>query len=180
MVQTPNREFILRNVLSRIKDDYDYILIDCSPSLGLLVLNALAASDSVLIPVQCEYYALEGLGKLLNTIKIIQNHLNPNLDIEGFVMTMYDSRLKLSEQIVDEVRKHFDKMVYNTIIFRSVKLSEAPSFGQTILDYDASSKGSENYLALANEFLKNQIRFQKKSETDTADESVNNDLKNNK
>ncbi len=180
MLQTPNREFILRNVLSRIKDDYDYILIDCSPSLGLLVLNALAASDSVLIPVQCEYYALEGLGKLLNTIRIIQNHLNPNLDIEGFVMTMYDSRLKLSEQIVDEVRKHFDKMVYNTIIFRSVKLSEAPSFGQTILDYDASSKGSENYLALANEFLKNQIRFQKKSETDTADESVNNDLKNNK
>lgn len=180
MLQTPNREFILRNVLSRIKDDYNYILIDCSPSLGLLVLNALAASDSVLIPVQCEYYALEGLGKLLNTIRIIQNHLNPNLDIEGFVMTMYDSRLKLSEQIVDEVRKHFDKMVYNTIIFRSVKLSEAPSFGQTILDYDASSKGSENYLALANEFLKNQIRFQKKSETDTADESVNNDLKNNK
>lgn len=180
MLQTPNREFILRNVLSRIKDGYDYILIDCSPSLGLLVLNALAASDSVLIPVQCEYYALEGLGKLLNTIRIIQNHLNPNLDIEGFVMTMYDSRLKLSEQIVDEVRKHFDKMVYNTIIFRSVKLSEAPSFGQTILDYDASSKGSENYLALANEFLKNQIRFQKKSETDTADESVNNDLKNNK
>lgn len=175
MLQTPNREFILRNVLSRIKDDYDYILIDCSPSLGLLVLNALAASDSVLIPVQCEYYALEGLGKLLNTIRIIQNHLNPNLDIEGFVMTMYDSRLKLSEQIVDEVRKHFDKMVYNTIIFRSVKLSEAPSFGQTILDYDASSKGSENYLALANEFLKNQIRFQKKSEADTADESVNND-----
>ena len=175
MLQTPNREFILRNVLSRIKDDYDYILIDCSPSLGLLVLNALAASDSVLIPVQCEYYALEGLGKLLNTIRIIQNHLNPNLDIEGFVMTMYDSRLKLSEQIVDEVRKHFDKMVYNTIIFRSVKLSEAPSFGQTILDYDASSKGSENYLALANEFLKNQIRFQKKSEADSADESVNND-----
>lgn len=178
ILQTHNREFILKNVLSKIKDDYDYILIDCSPSLGLLVLNALTASDSVLIPVQCEYYALEGLGKLLNTIRIIQNHLNPSLDIEGFVMTMYDGRLKLSEQIVDEVRKHFDKMVYETIIFRSVKLSEAPSFGQTIIDYDAASKGSENYLALASEFIKNQERFKEqlklKNNLDTANNENNN------
>ncbi|MDR2834850.1 MAG: AAA family ATPase [Bacteroidales bacterium] len=156
MLDLPDREKIMKRMLSKIKDKYDFVFIDCSPSLGLIVLNALTASDSTLIPVQCEYFALEGLGKLLNTIRIVQTHLNPELDIEGFVMTMYDGRLNLSEQIVEEVRKHFDKMVYNTIIYRSVKLGEAPSFGQTIIDYDISSKGAENYLALANEFLKKQ------------------------
>jgi chromosome partitioning protein len=124
--------------------------------LGLLVLNALTAADSVLIPVQCEYFALEGLTKLLNTIRMIQKALNPELGMEGFIMTMFDSRVKLSEQIVDEVKRHFDKMVYDTIIYRNVKLSEAPSFGQSIIDYDIASKGAENYLALAHEFLKRQ------------------------
>ncbi|MDD4149161.1 MAG: AAA family ATPase [Bacteroidales bacterium] len=153
MLDLPNREKVLKYVLEKVKDKYDYILIDCSPSLGLIVVNALTASDSVMIPVQCEYFALEGLGKLLNTIRIVQGHLNPELDIEGFVMTMYDSRLRLSDQILDEVRKHFDKMVFQTIIHRNVKLGEAPSFGQTIFDYDIASKGAENYLNLAREFL---------------------------
>ena len=153
MLELPNREKVLKLVLEKIKDKYDFILIDCSPSLGLIVVNALTAADSVLIPVQCEYFALEGLGKLLNTIRIVQGHLNPDLDIEGFVMTMYDSRLRLSDQILDEVRKHFDKMVFETIIHRNVKLGEAPSFGQTILDYDVTSKGATNYLNLAREFL---------------------------
>ncbi len=153
MLDLPNREKILKHVLIKIKDDYDFILIDCSPSLGLIVVNALTAADSVLIPVQCEYFALEGLSKLLNTIRIIQSHLNPDLDIEGFVMTMYDSRLRLSDQIYEEVKKHFDTMVYNTIVHRNVKLGEAPSFGQTIFDYDVSSKGATNYLNLARELL---------------------------
>ena len=157
MLDVPNRERVMKSVLAKIKDNYDYIFIDCSPSLGLLVLNALTAADSVLIPVQCEYFALEGLTKLLNTIRMIQKALNPELNMEGFIMTMYDGRLKLSEQIVDEVKKHFDKMVYETIVFRNVKLSEAPSFGQSIIDYDIASKGAENYLALANEFLRRQI-----------------------
>lgn len=153
MLELPNREKVLKNVLTKIKDNYDFILIDCSPSLGLIVVNALTASDSVLIPVQCEYFALEGLGKLLNTIRIVQSHLNPDLDIEGFVMTMYDSRVRLSDQILEEVRKHFDTMVFDTVIHRNVKLGEAPSFGQTIFDYDAASKGATNYLNLARELL---------------------------
>lgn len=153
MLDMPNREKVLKNALYKIKDKYDFILIDCSPSLGLIVVNALAASDSVLIPVQCEYFALEGLGKLLNTIRIIQSHINPELDIEGFVMTMYDSRVRLSDQILEEVKKHFDTMVFDTVIHRNVKLGEAPSFGQTIFDYDASSKGAINYLNLARELL---------------------------
>jgi chromosome partitioning protein len=153
MLELPNREKVMKLVLEKIKDDYDFILIDCSPSLGLIVVNALTASDSVLIPVQCEYFALEGLGKLLNTIRIVQGHLNPELDIEGFVMTMYDSRLRLSDQILDEVKKHFDQMVFETIVHRNVKLGEAPSFGQTIFDYDVASKGATNYLNLAREFL---------------------------
>jgi chromosome partitioning protein len=136
-----------------LKDDYDFILIDCSPSLGLIVVNALTASDSVLIPVQCEYFALEGLGKLLNTIRIVQGHLNPELDIEGFLMTMYDSRLRLSDQILEEVKKHFDKMVFETVVHRNVKLGEAPSFGQSIFDYDIASKGATNYLNVARELL---------------------------
>ncbi len=153
MLELPNREKVLKLVLEKLKEKYDFILIDCSPSLGLIVVNALTASDSVLIPVQCEYFALEGLGKLLNTIRIVQGHLNPDLDIEGFVMTMYDSRLRLSDQILEEVRKHFDKMVFETVIHRNVKLGEAPSFGQTIFDYDITSKGATNYLNLAREFL---------------------------
>jgi chromosome partitioning protein len=153
MLELPNREKVLKFVLEKVKDEYDFIFIDCSPSLGLIVLNALTASDSVLIPVQCEYFALEGLGKLLNTIRIVQGQLNPELDIEGFVMTMYDSRLRLSDQIYEEVKKHFSQMVYDTLVHRNVKLGEAPSFGQTIFDYDVNSKGATNYLNLAREFL---------------------------
>lgn len=153
MLELPNREMVMKYMLEKIKDDYDFILIDCSPSLGLIVVNALTASDSVLIPVQCEYFALEGLGKLLNTIRIVQDHLNENLDIEGFVMTMYDSRLRLSDQILEEVRKHFGEMVYESVIHRNVKLGEAPSFGQSIINYDVTSKGAINYLNLARELL---------------------------
>ena len=153
MVEMPNREYFLKNILEKVRDNYDFILIDCSPSLGLLVLNALTASDSVLIPVQCEYFALEGLGKLLNSIRLVQNNLNPDLDIEGFVMTMYDKRVKISEQVLDEVRHHFDDMVFNTIIHRNVKLSEAPSYGQSIVEYDISSTGAINYMNLAKELL---------------------------
>ncbi len=153
MLELPNREKVLKLVLEKVKDKYDFILIDCSPSLGLIVVNSLTAADAVLIPVQCEYFALEGLGKLLNTIRIVQGQLNPDLDIEGFVMTMYDSRLRLSDQILEEVKKHFDTMVFETVIHRNVKLGEAPSFGQSILDYDVTSKGATNYLNLARELL---------------------------
>ncbi len=153
MLNMPNREQVLRHVLEKVRDDYDFILIDCSPSLGLLTVNALTASDSVIIPVQCEYFALEGLGKLLNTIKIIQSRLNTELEIEGFLLTMYDSRLRLSNQVVDEVRRHFQQMVFDTIIQRNIKLSEAPSFGKPALLYDANSKGAVNYLNLAREVL---------------------------
>ena len=156
MVNMPNREKILQKILAKIRDDYDYIFIDCSPSLGLLVLNALTASDTVLIPVQCEYFALEGLGKLLTTIKAVEKTLNPKLKPEGFIMTMYDGRLKLSEQVVDEVKRHLDQLVYNTIIYRNVKLSEAPGYGKSIIDYDAVSNGAKNFLALAKEFLEKQ------------------------
>lgn len=156
MLDRPEREKILKEVLKKIKDDYDYVLIDCSPSLGLLTVNALTASDSVIIPVQCEYFALEGLGKLLNTIKIIQNNLNPELEIEGFLLTMYDSRLRLSNQVADEVNKHFQQMVFKTIIQRNIKLSEAPSFGQPAILYDADSRGTINYLSLAKELIEKQ------------------------
>ncbi|MBO4613710.1 MAG: ParA family protein [Bacteroidales bacterium] len=153
MLEIPNREYILRNVLEKVKDNYDIILIDCSPSLGIIVINALTASDSVLIPVQCEYFALEGLGKLLNTIRLVQGNLNPDLDIEGFVMTMYDKRVRISDQVLDEVKHHFKEMVFNTIIHRNVKLSEAPSYGQSIVEYDVSSTGAINYMNLAKELL---------------------------
>lgn len=153
MLNMPNREKMLKQVIEKIRKDYDFILIDCSPSLGLLTLNALTASDSVMIPVQCEYFALEGLGKLLSTIKIIQARLNTNLTIEGFLLTMYDSRLRLSNQVVDEVRMHFQQMAFETIIQRNVKLSEAPSFGKPAILYDANSKGSVNYLNLAREVM---------------------------
>jgi chromosome partitioning protein len=153
MLNMPNRERMLKTVLSKIEDRYEYVLIDCSPSLGLITVNALTAANSVIIPVQCEYFALEGLGKLLNTIKIIQTRLNPDLEIEGFVLTMYDSRLRLSNQVVEEVRRHFQQMVFDTIIQRNVKVSEAPSFGKPVIMYDADSKGSLNYLNLARELL---------------------------
>jgi len=153
MLNMPNRERILKGIIAEINDDYDYIIIDCSPSLGLITVNALTSADSVLIPVQCEYFALEGLGKLLNTIKIIQSRLNPELEIEGFLLTMYDARLRLSNQVVEEVQKHFQSMVFETIIQRNIKLSEAPSYGKPVLLYDASSKGAINYLNLAKELI---------------------------
>jgi chromosome partitioning protein len=153
MLERPEREKTLKKVIGPITGDYDYILIDCSPSLGLLTVNALTAADSVIIPVQCEYFALEGLGKLLNTIKIIQTNLNPVLEIEGFLLTMYDSRLRLANQVVEEVTRHFQQMVFNTIIQRNVKLSEAPSYGQPAILYDAESRGTVNYLNLARELL---------------------------
>jgi chromosome partitioning protein len=155
LVDKENRESMLREIIAPIKDKYDYILIDCAPSLGLLTLNALVAADSVLIPIQCEYFALEGLGKLLNTIKSVQKLHNYDLDIEGLLLTMYDSRLRLSNQVVEEVRKHFQKMVFKTIIKRNIKLSEAPSYGESIIAYDATSRGAKNYISLANEILKN-------------------------
>ncbi|NOY37610.1 MAG: ParA family protein [Chlorobi bacterium] len=153
MLNLPNREMVIKEVAEKVSDNYDFVLIDCSPSLGLLTVNALTASDSVIIPVQCEYFALEGLGKLLNTIKIIQSRLNTALQIEGFLLTMYDSRLRLSNQVVEEVRKHFQQMVFDTIIQRNIKLSEAPSFGKPAILYDAGSKGAMNYLNLARELL---------------------------
>jgi chromosome partitioning protein len=153
MLDRPEREKILKGILSKISGNYDYVIIDCSPSLGLLTVNALTAANSVIIPVQCEYFALEGLGKLLNTIKIIQGNLNPNLEIEGFLLTMYDSRLRLSNQVAEEVNKHFQQMVFKTIIQRNVKLSEAPSFGQPAILYDADSRGTVNYLNLAKELI---------------------------
>lgn len=153
LVDSPNREYMLKKALQEIKDQYDYILIDCAPSLGLITLNALTAADSVIIPIQCEYYALEGLRKLLNTIKSVQKIHNQNLDIEGLLLTMYDSRLRLSNQVVEEVKNYFPEMVFETIIQRNVRLSEAPSYGESIIKYDANSKGAINYLNLANELL---------------------------
>ncbi|MGB0891138.1 MAG: ParA family protein [Flavobacteriaceae bacterium] len=154
LVDKENREYMLKKSLAEIKNDYDYILIDCAPSLGLITLNSLVAADSVIIPIQCEYFALEGLGKLLNTIKSVQKIHNPELDIEGLLLTMFDSRLRLSNQVVDEVRKHFNSMVFDTIIRRNTRLGEAPSYGESIIAYDATSKGAVNYLNLANELLK--------------------------
>ena len=153
LVDKDAREYMLKKALKDIKDDYDYIIIDCAPSLGLLTLNALTAADAVMIPIQCEYFALEGLGKLLNTIKSVQKIHNPELDIEGLLLTMYDSRLRLSNQVVEEVQKHFNDMVFKTIIQRNVRLSEAPSYGESIIDYDVSSKGANNYLSLAKEVI---------------------------
>ena len=153
LVDKYEREYMLKKALADIKNDYDYIFIDCAPSLGLLTLNALTAADAVIIPIQCEYFALEGLGKLLNTIKSVQKIHNPELDIEGLLLTMYDARLRLSNQVVEEVQKHFNNMVFQTIIQRNVRLSEAPSYGESIIDYDASSKGANNYLSLAKEII---------------------------
>jgi chromosome partitioning protein len=158
LVDTENREYMLKQALDSIKDQYDYILIDCAPSLGLLTLNALTAADSVIIPIQCEYFALEGLGKLLNTIKSVQKIHNAELDIEGLLLTMFDTRLRLSNQVVEEVQKHFSDMVFKTIIQRTVKLSEAPSYGESIIAFDATSRGASNYLSLAEEVIqKNSI-----------------------
>ena len=153
LVDKDAREYMLKKALVDIKNDYDFIIIDCAPSLGLLTLNALTAADALIIPIQCEYFALEGLGKLLNTIKSVQKIHNPGLDIEGLLLTMYDSRLRLSNQVVEEVQKHFNDMVFQTIIQRNVRLSEAPSYGESIIKYDASSKGATNYLSLAKEII---------------------------
>ncbi len=153
IINLPNREKMMKKVIDQIKDDYDFVLIDCSPSLGLITVNALTASDSVIIPVQCEYFALEGLGKLLNTIKIVQTRLNTKLEIEGILLTMYDNRLRLSNQVVEEVRTHFQDLVFDTIIQRNIKLGEAPSFGETIIMHDAQSRGAVNHLNLAREIL---------------------------
>jgi len=153
LVNVDKREYMLQTALEPIKENYDFILIDCAPSLGLLTLNALTAADAIIIPIQCEYFALEGLGKLLNTIKSVQRIHNPNLDIEGLLLTMYDSRLRLSNQVVEEVQNHFHDMVFKTIIQRNVRLSEAPSFGESIINYDVNSKGASNYLSLAKEII---------------------------
>jgi len=156
MLNMDHRETLLKNLLQPVRDDYDYILIDCSPSLGLITVNALTASDSVIIPVQCEFFALEGIAKLLNTIKIIKSKLNPELKIEGFLLTMFDNRLRLSNQVYEEVKRHFGDLVFNTVIARNVRLSEAPSHGLSVIDYDPHSKGAQNYKALAKELIKRQ------------------------
>ena len=153
MLTVPNREKVLKDILEPIRQDYDYILIDCSPSLGLITVNALTAADSVIIPVQCEYFALEGIGKLLNTIKIIKSKLNPQLEIDGFLLTMYDNRLKLANQIYDEVKRHFQELVFKTVIQRNVKLSESPSHGLPVILYDADAAGTKNHLSLAKEIV---------------------------
>jgi chromosome partitioning protein len=153
MINLPNRELMMRKVIDKVKDDYEFVIIDCSPSLGLITVNAITAADSVIIPVQCEYFALEGLGKLLNTIKIVQSRLNTKLEIEGILLTMYDNRLRLSNQVVEEVRTHFQDLVFDTIIQRNTKLGEAPSFGETIIMHDVQSRGAINYLNLGREIL---------------------------
>ena len=155
LISQPNRELMMKSVLDKISVSYDFIIIDCAPSLGIVTTNALTAAHSIIIPIQCEYFALEGLGKLLNTIKIIQSRLNKELDIEGLLLTMYDTRLRLSNQVVEEVKTHFQEMVFDTIIQRNVRLGEAPSFGETIIMHDANSKGAINYLNLAREILQN-------------------------
>jgi chromosome partitioning protein len=164
MINYPNREMVLKSQLESIKDDYDFIIIDCSPSLGLITVNALTAADAVVVPVQCEFFALEGLGKLLNTIKIVQSRLNTSLVIEGILMTMYDGRLRLCNQVVSEVRRHFEDMVFSTIIHRNARLAEAPSAGKPVILYDANSKGSMNYLNLAKEILQKNDMTKMKNE----------------
>jgi len=156
MLNMPNREKLLSVVIDKVKEEYDFIFIDCSPSLGLITVNSLTAADSIIIPVQCEYFALEGLGKLLNTVKIIQSRLNPKLEIEGFLLTMFDSRLNLSNQVFEDVKSHFGSMVFNTVISRNVKLSEAPSYGMPVLLYDAGSNGAKSYMNLAREIIQKQ------------------------
>ncbi|MBO7305914.1 MAG: ParA family protein [Bacteroidales bacterium] len=156
MLEMPQRENVLKNAIEKITDEFDYIIVDCSPSLGLITINSLTAANSVIIPVQCEFFALEGLGKLLNTIKLVQTRLNPQLQIEGFLLTMFDGRLKYANQIVEEVRRHFGGMVFDTVINRNVRLSEAPSHGKPVILYDALSTGSNNYLNLAKEFISKQ------------------------
>lgn len=153
MINLPNREHKLKMALDKVRDQYDFIIIDCSPSLGLITVNALTSADSVIIPVQCEYFALEGLGKLLNTIKIVQGRLNPDLIIEGILLTMYDTRLRLANQVVEEVKTHFQEIVFDTVIHRNTKLGEAPSYGETIVMHDATSKGAVNYLNFTRELL---------------------------
>lgn len=159
MVSIEKRELVLKGAIESIRNKYDFIIIDCPPSLGILTLNGLSAADSVLIPVQCEYYALEGLGQLLNTISIVRYHLNPDLDIEGVLLTMFDSRLRLSKQVVGEVRKHFENRVFNTVVSRNVRLAEAPSHGKPVLLYDAMSTGAKNYLDLANEIIQKNKQY---------------------
>ena len=154
LVDKKAREYMLKKSINEIQDQYDFILVDCAPSLGLITLNALVAADAVIIPIQCEYFALEGLGKLLNTIKSVQKIHNQDLDIEGLLLTMYDTRLRLSNKVVEEVKKHFGKMVFKTIIQRNIRLSEAPSFGEDIITYDASSRGAKSYLSLGSEIIK--------------------------
>ena len=156
MLNIEHRETLLKNILAQLRDEYDYILIDCSPSLGLITVNALTASDSVIIPVQCEFFALEGIAKLLNTIKIIKSKLNPALKIEGFLLTMFDNRLRLSNQVYEEVKRHFGDLVFNTVIARNVRLSEAPSHGVSVIEYDPSSRGAKQYMALAKELMNRQ------------------------
>ncbi|MGB0431717.1 MAG: ParA family protein [Bacteroidia bacterium] len=163
MINLPNRDRIMKRELEKIKDEYDFIVIDCSPSLGIVTVNALVAADSVLVPVQCEYFALEGLGKLLNTIKIVQSNLNEELEIEGILLTMYDGRTNLSNQVVEEVKSHFQELVFRTVIHRNIKLSEAPSFGKPILFHDAASKGAINYMNLAKEILQRLGKFKNAS-----------------
>ena len=167
MINYPNREMVLKKLIETVQHEYDFIIIDCSPSLGLITVNALTASDSVIVPVQCEFFALEGLGKLLNTIKIVQSRLNTSLVIEGILMTMYDGRLRLSNQVVAEVRRHFEDLVFSTIVHRNAKLSEAPSVGKPEIHYDANSKGSMNYLNLAKEILQknNMTRIKQEERT---------------
>lgn len=156
MLNLQNRERVIKNLLAPIRDEYDFILIDCSPSLGLITVNSLTAADSVIIPVQCEYFALEGISKLLNTIKIIKSKLNTKLEIEGFLLTMYDNRLRLSNQVYEEVKRHFGDLVFNSVISRNVRLSEAPSHGMSVLEYDPQSKGAQNYISLAKELIRRQ------------------------
>ncbi|MVZ66347.1 AAA family ATPase [Sphingobacterium sp. DK4209] len=167
MINLDEREFKMKRILEEVKDDYDFVIIDCSPSLGLITINALTASNSVIIPVQCEYFALEGLGKLLNTIKIVQNRLNTELEIEGILLTMYDVRLRLSNQVVEEVRTHFHDLVFDTIIQRNTRLSEAPSFGISVIMHDASCKGAINYLNLAREILEKNGLLKENTQTVT-------------
>ncbi len=167
MVNEEQREMVLKSALAEVKEDYDFVIIDCPPSLGLLTLNALSAANAVLIPVQCEYYALEGLGQLLNTISIVRYHLNPDLDIEGVLLTMFDARLRLSNQVVEEVRKHFDEKVFNTLINRNVRLSEAPSHGKPVILYDAVSTGAKNYLDLAAEIVERNKKLFKRRKIKT-------------